>query len=116
MNARDIAAQLAGLPIEERAEEAQRIAERALGAVDEEAHRASSRAPRRLRLNITRGTASSPGYVECSVFQSNNGVNWGCVAMGAHFPEVWFREVFGSPLERGRRIEFEIVNAHDVRD
>lgn len=67
----------------------------------------------RLRLNVT---GTSPGYVECSLFQSDNGVNWGCVGTGITFPEAWFRETFGPAVEVGRRVEFQIGAFRTVQD
>jgi hypothetical protein len=67
---------------------------------------------RRLRINVTQ---VSPGYVTCSLFQSDNGVNWACVGTGVTFPERWFAETFGVAVE-GRRIEFEISNPMEVSE
>lgn len=68
---------------------------------------------RRLRLNVT---DVSPGYVTCSLFQSDNGVNWACVGTGITFPEEWFAETFGKTLGSGNRIEFEIANPMAVTE
>jgi len=119
--ARDEAAELAKRPLDERlgTEGAEAVEE----VVDEERRRrreaearAAARAPRRLRLNVTQGPLLSPGYVVCSAFQSDNGVNWACAGTQITFSETWFRDVFGGHLEPGRRIEFEISNPHDVTD
>lgn len=67
---------------------------------------------RRLRLNVVN---VSPGYVTCSLFQSDNGVNWACVGTGVTFGEEWFAKVFGKATE-GRRIEFEIENPMEVTE
>lgn len=65
----------------------------------------------RLRLNVTN---LSPGYVTCSMFQSDNaGTNWACVGSGITFPEGWFKETFGLAVE-GRRIECTITGVHEV--
>ena len=58
---------------------------------------------RRLRLNVT---GVDPGFVRCSLFQSDNGINWGCVATNVTFPESWWRSVFGV-AETGVRYEIE---------
>lgn len=85
------------------------------GAAEERARSAESRAQARtfarLRLNVTQVT---PGYVTCSLFQSDNGgTNWGAVGTGINFPDDWWRGVFGA-ADQGRRIEFEITGAHEV--
>lgn len=75
-----------------------------------EAQVASKSFPR-LRLNVT---TISPGYVTCSLFQSDNaGTNWACVGSGVTFPEDWFKDTFGMASE-GRRIEFELTGIHEV--
>lgn len=73
--------------------------------------KAASRTFARLRMNVT---GVSPGYVTCSLFQSDNaGTNWGCVGTGVSFPEDWFRETFGG-AEQGDRVEFEMTGIHRV--
>lgn len=74
----------------------------------------------RLRLNII---VVTPGYVTCSMFQSDNaGTNWACVGSGINFPVDWFRETFGGSFddddegEVGRRIEFTITGVQGVSD
>lgn len=108
IRARDQAADHAALPVDERVEIGRLTRER-----DEERQRAASRAPRRLRLNVTE--AQGYGYVGCSLFQSDNGVNWGAIATTVVIPEQWFADVFGK-ADVGRRIEFEIANPHDVKE
>ncbi|HEY3434053.1 MAG TPA: hypothetical protein VGK43_02665 [Solirubrobacterales bacterium] len=67
---------------------------------------------RRLRLNVT---DVSPGYVTCSLFQSSNSVNWGCVGTGITFPDEWFAKTFDSAEpEVGERIEFGLGTAVKV--
>lgn len=74
--------------------------------------KAASRSFPRLRLNVTN---VSPGYVTCSLFQSDNaGTNWGCVGTGITFPEDWFRQTFTGVAEPGLRMEFELTGVHAV--
>lgn len=117
---RDQAAELAKVPLDERIAAGESVPiselERERGRATQAELRAAARAPRRLRVNITQGPLVSPGYVVCSAFQSDNGVNWACAGSQITFSETWFREVFGGNLEAGRRIEFEISNPHDVSD
>lgn len=75
------------------------------------ARQAIEEAPR-LRLNVTGG---SPGYIICSLYQSDNGVNWACAQATIYFGEDWFRDSFGEPFV-GRRVEFSLINIHDVED
>lgn len=95
-------------------EEAQADAERRLRqALASEQSKSASRTFARLRLNVTH---VSPGYVTCSLFQSDNaGTNWACVGTDVTFPDDWFRGVFGA-ADRGRRIEFGITGAHEVSE
>lgn len=71
--------------------------------------------PRRLRLNVT---DVSPGYVTCSLFQSDNGLNWGCVGTGVTFPDEWFLTTFtnGMKVEKGARLEFEVGQVYLVTE
>lgn len=118
-HARDQAAEQAKVPLDERLgpEAAEAVEE----VVDEERQRrreaearAAARAPRRLRLNVTHG-GDGTGYVTCSVFQSENGINWACAGTGVTFGEDWFADVFGAAAQ-GRRIEFSISGPHEVTD
>lgn len=122
--ARSQAAAVAGVPLDERVgepgpavdEEGQAALAASERRLTEAEARAAARAPRRLRLNVTGGTPDAGGghgYVTCSIFQSDNGVNWACSQSGLIFSEDWFRAVFGEPTD-GRRIEFEIANPHEV--
>lgn len=73
----------------------------------------ASRSFPRLRLNVTH---ISPGYITCSLFQSDNaGTNWGCVGAGVNFPEEWFKQTFGAAAV-GRRIEFTVGHPMEVKD
>jgi hypothetical protein len=95
---------------------------RAVEETERERRAAEAKAARRsfprLRLNVT---ALSPGYVTCSLFQSDNaGTNWGCVGTGVTFPEDWFEETFGGlangDVDVGKRIEFTITGAMEVEE
>lgn len=100
----------------EHEEERERRREAEREAARLESQVASKSFPR-LRLNVTN---ISPGYVTCSMFQSDNaGTNWACVGSGITFPEDWFRETFGGSLDEsevGRRIEFTITSVQGVSD
>lgn len=113
--ARDEAARLAKLPIDERTPVAKMIRDRETERVDADAVGVHVSIPiaGKLRLNVTDG--ESPGYVRCSLFQSPNGVNWGCSASDLVFDADWFGETFGQPFV-GRRIEFSIVDVREVSD
>lgn len=111
--ARQRAGDLAKVPLDERIGDDEGAAARERGRAFHAEAEAAARAPRRLRLNVTQGPLLSPGYVVCSAFQSDNGVNWACAGTQITFSENWFRAVFGEPRE-GQRIEFEISNPHEV--
>lgn len=73
--------------------------------------KAASRSFPRLRFNVTN---RSPGYIHCSVFQSNNGgTNWACSGTDLTFDEDWFAQTFGIAVI-GDRFEFELVGIHRV--
>lgn len=61
---------------------------------------------RRLRVNVRH---VSPAHVTVSLFQSDNGVNWACVASDVTFGREWFESIFGAGLAvEDARFEFGI--------
>jgi hypothetical protein len=57
----------------------------------------------RFRFNVTH---VSPGHVTCSLYQSDNSVNWACAGTDITFGREWFERFLGKP-EEGRRFEVE---------
>lgn len=66
----------------------------------------------RIRVNVH---VVTPGHVTVSLFTSDDGRNWGCVATGVTFGRAWWDGAFGAGLAvKGVRFEFTIGTVLDI--